>query len=365
MKKLLCLTMVLSLALSCGGDSSSGDGTTSLVSVSGTMGTAKANGEKGISAIDLTALKMYCVAFNASASSGSSDFAADGSFSLNMPANVIFGCFVVQKADSAIVATIKVKDNVNTGMSNEDSNSMSLGSSVNFGSITLTEGSSVVEVDKSIIDTAASTNTTAALSVSDIHGTAWTLTCVDSSDTDCANFVSQSPQVYLRVVSATKNAQTIYGLGVWASQSAFTTCGSVDMTSTEADDIMNSEGGSGVFSWVQNTQGPYDQATSTTSACPLRDVGDTASSDTLEYYYTLSKLVISGNSYGIVDEDAGTSGACSWYYKTAVNFSPKDATTMYGNFEIVESETETSTGACGGGTLPNTKANFIVKFTKQ
>ena len=65
MKKLLLSFTLLALFASCAkDDGGDGDGSGSTLTISGTMGTAFVGpyGEKGISAIDLTALRMYCVA---------------------------------------------------------------------------------------------------------------------------------------------------------------------------------------------------------------------------------------------------------------------------------------------------------------
>ncbi|MBT4792023.1 MAG: hypothetical protein HON90_10665 [Halobacteriovoraceae bacterium] len=362
MKKLLLTLVALSLFFSCLGGGGSGDSSSSenTINISGTMGTAAfvGNGllEKGTSALDLSALKMYCVAFNASVSSGSSDFGAGGQFDVaGIPTNTPFGCFVVAKSDSKIIATIKIKDS-NTGMSDESSSSMKLGSSVSLGSITLTEGNPVIEVPKAVIASAQSTSTSSAMAVDDFHNTAWTLTCVDTADSDCSSFVTESPQVFFRIISATKSSTTIYGIGVWASQAAFGTCGSVDMTTTEASDITTEEGGG--FTWTQNTQGAFTNASSTSDTCPLRDAG-TASTENLSDYYTLNKLVISGSTFSLNDEDSGTNGSCEYYHKTALTMNSVSATEMYGSFETAEIKSS------GCGSVTDDRASFVVKFTKQ
>jgi hypothetical protein len=241
---------------------------------------------------------------------------------------------------------------------------MSLKSSVSLGTLTLTEGNPVVTVPEDRIADAKSDTITSTISADELHNTGWSLSCVDSTDSNCSSFITESPQVYLRILKATKSGQDIYGLGVWASSSAFSTCGSVDMKASEAAGIVsdeNSEGGD--FTWVQNTTGPYTNATSTSSSCPLRE-GTTAGSDNLEYYYALDKLKVQGSAYTLIQEDEfNDGGGCTGTYRTAVTFNPSSATEMYGNFAISEDFEEASPGDCGSDT--DYASSFIVKFTKQ
>mgnify|MGYP000406842160 CR=1 FL=1 len=61
------------------------------------------------------------------------------------------------------------------------------------------EGNPVVEVPIATIQAAQST-TAATHEPSDVHGTEWTLTCVDSSDSACSDFITESPTIFLRII---------------------------------------------------------------------------------------------------------------------------------------------------------------------
>lgn len=367
MKKLGLALLATAFVVSCGSDSDDNLTSSSSVNVSGQVSTAKKDGRlnpKGVSALDLSAMRMNCVAFDSAATSGSSDFDSSGAFSVDMPADVPFGCFVIQKNDLSIVATLKIKDS-GTGMEDESSSSMSLRSSVNMGSLTLTEGSPVIEVPKSKIDSAASSKTP-SVPIDDIHQTEWALSCVDSSDSACSVFVNESPKVYMRLLKATKNSANIYGLGVWASKTAFDNCGGLDMTSTEANAIVTDEGGD--FAWSQiETTGTNGGAWNVDGTlCPLRDSGGSDELDNLKFNYTTDKLVVSGGSYTLNDEYEETYSNCYRYGKTAITFSPGSSSVMYGNFETVDVVADHNNGTCGDSDAgTNDKASFVVKFTKQ
>lgn len=367
MKQIMFVFLLCILAVSCGLSEDSSVATSQTITVSGSLGIASkklainsVDSVDAISAVDLTTLEMYCVAFNAAATSASSTFGIGGAFSVaGLPANTPFGCFVVNKTSKNIVATIKILD-TGTGMSDQSSSSMSLGSSVSMGTITLVEGSSVIEVPKATIAAAQST-AAATLSVNDIHGTSWDLSCV-GTDAACADFVADSPEVFFRILKATKSSQAIYGIGIWSSLSMFTTCGSIDMDTDGGTDIVSREGGD--FTWVQNTQGAFTNATTTNSACPLRESG-TADVDNIENYYAMDKLVVQGNMFTMNQEDEDSTTNCYFYFKTSVTFSPSSATVMYGSFETAEVVREDVASACAGHDIMDKKNSFVVKFTKK
>lgn len=362
------LMLIGSLAFSCinngGGGGGSSSSSSSTITISGSLGVAKSSSKratKGVDAVDLDSLKMFCVAFNANADSATSNFGSGGSFSVKgIPADTPFGCFVVQKSNSSIVATLKVED-TNTGMENESSSSMNLKKDVSLGSITLTEGEPTVSVPKTRIEAAQSTKTT-SVSVDDIHETEWDLTCVDNSDSNCADFVAESPKVYFRILKATKNGgKNINGIGVWASETDFNACGGFDMTATEASSIVTDEGDG--FNWTQNSEGNFID---NHSVCPKRDSGEAVSRDNIDVYYVMEKLVVSGTMFSLLQEDDYEEGNCAYYHKTAVSFSPKNTTTLYGSFETAEVAKETSSGGCdGSGGEEDSRASFVVKFSKR
>jgi hypothetical protein len=363
MKQLMCVLSMALLAVSCANGPDTGDS----ITVSGVMGTAKKNGMKNhssISMVTLSGLNFVCTAFNKAATKASSDFANDGSFSVNVPANTAFGCAIVNKTSLKVVASMKIKD-TNTGMEDKSSSSLALKQSVDVGSLTLTDGESVIEVP--IAKVAAATATVAPkMTASDVHNTAWKMTCVDAADTACTDFVDESPEIFIRIVTATKDSSPILGIGVWATQEDFTACGSIDMTTSDKNDIETDEDGSGAFTWVNNvTAATFSNATSTSSSCPLREnSGSNGTYEDIDNIYTISKLVISGNLFSLNDENVDTSGdpGCNYYHKTAVSFSPENSSVMYGNFETAEAVTDCTTPS---NDEELDTASFVVRLTKK
>ena len=371
MKQIMFVFLLCLLAVSCGSSDDSSVATAETITVSGSLGVASKklalnsiDSVDAISAVDLTALQMYCVAFNAAATSATSEFGTAGAFSVaGLPANTPFGCFVVNKTSKDIVATIKIKD-TGTGMSDQSSSSMSLGSSVSMGTITLTEGSSVIEVPKATIAAAQST-TAATLTVDQIHQTSWDMTCV-GTDPACTEFVADSSEVYFRILKATKSGQTIYGIGIWSDLAMFTTCGSIDINTARGAEIVTEEGD---FTWVQNTLGAF---TNTSTTCVLRDhspdpAPNPVTPDDIQGYYAMDKLVVQGNMFTMNQEDEASTSNCAYYFKTAVTFSPSSATVMYGSFETAEVMKDKVDGGCAtdGNAAMDEKASFVVKFTKK
>lgn len=359
---LICFIATAGLVAACSDSKSDSTAASDTITVSGSMGVSlfSVPGKVKTTALSLSTLQMYCVAFNAEATSGTSTFSSSGAFSVaGLPADTPFGCFVVKISDSSIVATIQIQG-TGSGLEDSSTSSLSLKQSVSLGTLTLTEGNPVISVPEAQIASAVSVETTPTIAVDSVHQTSWTMTCVDSTDTACASFVSGSPQVYFRIVKATKSSQTLYGLGVWSSAADFATCGSVDMTAAEASSIVTDEGGD--FAWVQSTTGNFTNATSTSDTCPLREAG-TAGVDNLQNYYAFDKLKIQGSAYTLIQQDDfDNGGGCSGTHRTAVTFKPSSATVMYGNFSISEDYVEASPGNCGSDV--DSANSFVVKFTK-
>jgi hypothetical protein len=365
MKRCIPLLLTIFLLASCGGGSDSDSSNSSSITISGAVTTASELTVSGLSAKGLaqkaiTDYDMYCVAFNEAASSDS-DSLADGEFSLELPADTPFGCFIVDPAaNNSIVATLTIEDNSQEDLAGQPvkSTSMSLGSSVSLGTLTFTEGSTEIIVSASQIAEAVSTKAS-DLDIDDIHNTSWTLSCLDSSDSACAAFVSESSEVYFRIIKATHNTEgQVYGLGVWASQEAFAACGSADVETGGMSGAV-SEG----YTFTQLTEGAFTSGVS----CPLRDGGDPAESDNLQLYYTLEKLIVSGNMFTLLEEEEETytglgGNPCTEYEKFSVSFTPSGASTLYGQFE----QTEKVSGAgCDPEDIESETSSFKVKFTKQ
>lgn len=364
MKQLMMALTIALLATSCANGPDTGES----ITVSGKMGEAKKNHLGKIESVTTAGLASYnfvCTAFNAAATKVRSGFGDDGSFSVNVPAFTPFSCAIVD-ANDAVLASIKIKD-TKTGMEDQSSSSMSLQSSVNVGSLIFDEDNPVIEIPIAKVATAQAV-TVSKFSIDQVHNTSWKLTCVDRSDTQCSDFLAENSELFLRIVKATKNGSPVYGLGVWSTQADFNSCGAIDLTNDDKDEIKSSEDESGEFTWTSIvTAATFSNATSPSSACPLRGGSykslTTMDREVIQNYKTMSKLVINGNIFSLNDEDEDDSDTdCYYYNKTAVTFSPLNSTTMMGSFETAEIVSH-KTGSCGDDEESDA-ATFVVKFTK-
>ena len=233
MKKIFALPIMAMLFVGCGAsDDSSSSSNGSSITISGQI--SESSPLTGNSLRDAKALDdytFYCVAFNAQASSCSDQLDSLGNFECILPANTAFGCFV--KNATSIVATLEF-EGTGSGFNDDSTSSVALSSNASLGTVTLDTTTGKATASKSVIADKIS-NTNSAISVDDIHNTAWTLSCVDGPDqvmnAACDAFVADSPAVFFRLLKATKNSDSssVYGLGVWASQASFNACGGFDM----------------------------------------------------------------------------------------------------------------------------------------
>lgn len=394
MYKKLLIGLALVSAVACNKSSNASDGATSNITLSGKISTVSGSSvisdalrlpisdESSVSQFAITDYKLYCITFNSSATSATAEFGSDGSFSVSLPANSAFGCFVNSKSTNLPVATV-VSAGTGSGMANSTSTSISLASSVDVGALTLDLAKGKVEIPESVI-AGAKSSVTAGITLSDIDNYEWTMTCVTTGNTEMDNACKQqimngsdsgSAPVYLRVLSGTQNGSTVYGINVWETYSAFTSCGSIDINTATKTNI-ESNG----FTFV--TSGDYAPATaasysgwSDTTNCPLRSANGqqeynsmTASAQdaqkNLKKNHCLAPMVAAGNGYSFNCDDSGSytnsGNTCTWMHRTSVTITPgSSASEMYGNF--VSSEKRSGTGC---GSTSDSSATFNIKFVR-
>ncbi|GIL17586.1 MAG: hypothetical protein BroJett040_13370 [Oligoflexia bacterium] len=320
-----------------------------------------------------TDYKLFCVTFNSSPTAATSNFATDGSFSVSLPANTPFGCFVNSATTNLPVATL-YKSGSGSGMSSTDSTSLSLSSSVDVGTLTLDLANNKVVVPASSVS-GSTASSTASLNLADIDNYEWTMSCVTTGVTEidnaCNSFISSGASVYLRVLSGTESGNTIYGINVWESNAKFTACGSIDFATATKTQIE-----SGGFAFA--TSGNYAPVTAGSfsgygaGSCDLRSAGGDSSYSSenassangyknIQSNYCLAPMVTSGTGYSFVCEDSASNacgGGGTYMHRTAVTIIPgASATEMYGNFNTSESRT----GSCG---TADSSSTFNIKFTR-
>lgn len=311
------------------------------ITLSGSLSTGSA---LALAATDYT---LYCVTFEATPKSASDQLDANGAFSLDVWSGVNFGCFV-NDASNMPVATLKIVGD-DTDLGQESSGAFALGSSLSLGDVALDLEKGVVEIAKSVVDASKAADDTQIV-LDDIHNQAYTMACSSSGnseiDAQCAQFIEESPRVFLRVLKATEDGEEVTGMGVWASEDAFTNCGSYDFGTGEIEGVSFSQGDDGDYS--------------AESACDLRDDEEDSRPDKR---YAIGKMTPSGLGYSFSDGDEyEVSQSCQEYFSVKIEFSGTSAL-MYGSFVMSETYSEGCTEQERGDR--SGVKSFVVSFTQQ
>ena len=398
MKKLFLMLAVIAL-VGCnssdsgsGGSSGTGSGSggngssdeTLTISGSIDISSSATQGFQALSAEMIETYSIYCVAFNADADSCTDELDSEGNFSCSgIPVDTPFGCFI-RNGDTP-VATFEFTDDT-SGFGDEGSTSVALNGNVNLGELTYTEGSDTIEISRSVLEDNFS-EATALLEADDLHNTTWSLECVSG---DCGEDETgedgMPPSVFFRIVKASVtyadgNSESMTGLGVWASQTAFENCGEIDITDALITGITQEEEQSQNVSNFEFTQVSSGESWTSGESCPREsdedygegetdegyvyakseDDEEEESPDDLENYWQLDKLTISGNSFTLYEhEEYEIYQDCSISSSTTITFSPTSTTEMYGNFQNTMMFSE------GCESEDNYENNsMVVKFTKQ
>jgi hypothetical protein len=367
------------LFTSCGGDSDSpASSSSSSITISGAFNLSKST-NIGINSVADNI--VFCMAFDVSnPASGTSEIDdSDGSFAVTgLPADTALGCFLRNSNNTQTLATFEFVDSEGTGYGDATSTSASITTSVSLGDLSYTEGQDI-SVDRSVL-AGKTTAASSSFNIASYHDTSWTMSCPTDGDAvrlaACECFITDGCEdeklielknkalqsesnntVYFRILEATKDSDTVYGIGIWANKTAFTECGGIDM-STETKSDIQSEG----YTFSDDVLSDTDFTTGT--SCPEYEWADEDESkeDKLENYYAMQPLNIEGDSATMLDETSydytgDSEEACSGEDNLSVTFSPISETQLSGAFSIEMSD------SCDSDM--NAEASFDVVFTKS
>ncbi len=341
------------------------------VTISGTLGVGAA-----LTAATLSDLKLFCITFEDTPRSGTSEFGDGGAFAVTLPANVNFGCFVNDKATNQTVASFVIApaaDGFGGGAT-----SMSLGASVNLGALILgTDGTVVIPHD--VVASSAST-AAVGINVDDMHNAEYDMECQDTGNADdlakCQDDImdggKKAATVFFRILKGSEGDHSVIGLGVWESRVAFKACGGFDMSTGDIQHLTNDG--------IVLNQVDVGTFVANEVACPTGHGADAevGSVKSLKANYALSELVPNGAGYSFRDGDGGgdkKEGAslddqqvpggmngdgqyCRHDHSTAIEFTGT-ADVMFGSF----TSSENVSGCNSEDSGASVKA-FSVKFTK-
>ena len=331
-------TALMSLGLvlgSCGkGD---GDSSGSTVTISGKMAVSGA-AALNLAAVSLSEIVLYCVTFSSSPVSKTSEFGADGSFSVELPVDTAFGCFINNKTTNASLGTLIVGD-ANTG-----SSTLALEGDVDLGSLTFDQETGVVVIPASVIAKVAS-KVESNFNPDDMHNKEFKLSCdanLNSTDAQnlCKEFLADDGEedaenfdVFFRIVKAADAANNPFaGLSIWASQEDFNECGGFDMPAALIDDIQQEDG----ITFSQASVGDW-------ANCALRDEEEDDGGRP-ENMFLFEKLEKHAGSFGVrqvdtydgqTDDGQGGQRPCHSVHEVGINFV-EQAGTLYGAFKVRE-----------------------------
>lgn len=260
------------MAVSCGegdgdGDAAADDGfgtANQNVSMTGTLNFTTAT------ALVADTYKLYCVTFEDTPSSSSVEVVSGEEFTIDVWTGVNFGCFLVNSTSGETLATLTVLDVGTGGLGDGDKTSMQITADIDLGPIPVENGVAAVTLPSTELEKFA--NGTPSLNPENLHEKTYNVACNNTTAVPteakekCATSFdgSDNIDVYFRLLKATDNGESIYGLGVWQSATAFsTTCGGFDFATAKFNEIE----GSGITFEDSVTYGTYPEG------CELDDDG--------------------------------------------------------------------------------------------
>jgi hypothetical protein len=341
-----------------------------LVSLSGSLGQSqgqqKVQGYNKVSALALTDYKIVCVTFTATPYLGTSLIGEDGSFSLHLPANSTFGCFVTGIASQSPVASFVIRGQ-DSGFGASSSTSIALSSNLNLGRLTLDLETGEVEIPEAVVAPVRTAPVT-ALNPETLHNTSWSLSCVMTGDpaldADCADFntrEAQSETVFFRIMKAVRNGKPIYGLGVWGTEAKFQDCGSIDLT--DADKISIQADGY-LFNADGVSTGPAFNVGNQT--CEKRDNNVDNNFENIKEYKAAGRLEKEADGYTLYAESQQlVNQGCKRREKTVVHFAGDGVTSLTGHFNNTQTYIELGNGLGDCSNQTNSvQRQLVIKFQK-
>lgn len=326
------------------------------ITLSGSLSLAGANLVADSSLSDLI---LYCTTFSSSPTAASTEFGSDGSFSLELPSGVPFGCFVNNKTSSATVGMFVFETGITSAMGGSTSASTALSGSVDLGALTLSEGG-IITVPAVKLKDAVTATSESGIDLDLVHNTEYKLECIDAGNAAqyaaCQEMISEGNSdmsVFLRILKGTESGKKLHGLGIWESKAAFDACGGFDMTKDEVSKIKLEEA-------IEFTSISDGAAFTVGTDCPLRNDSEEEASYNLKKLFAQSKLNETASGYSFYEDDEQNNGdGCYAYHSTGIDLTGT-AAEMYGSFTTVEVRKN-----CGIEEDVDTKAIFNVKFTKK
>lgn len=231
----LITASVVSLALAgCSATSDDGDASND-VTLSGVVTDPSAAAAPGIAAgvapTGIENYSLYCVTFTNPPNSGNGSFDATGNYSVTVTdaAGLPVGCFINDQ-NNAPVATLTFT------VGSDTSSAAALGGGAHTIDINFnpTTGVASATVAETALATGDDTTDDASF-ITNMAGS-WNMTCADSTDAACAQFIGSSPTVFVDIISGTDNTsgETLYAMGAWPNETAYINCGSTEGLSAAA-----------------------------------------------------------------------------------------------------------------------------------
>ena len=292
------------------------------ISDSSSSAMGKLNQQK-VSASSLSEYEIYCVTFQDQPYAARSPLGQDGHFSLQMPVDVAFGCFINHIESQVPVATIAISgegenfgDNASTALRFEGS--------ADFGTLALDLDRAQVLIPRENVENVLPQNPSSGIDLAQVHNQSYTMRCLPTGnqhlDQACdANIASDDGDndIFFRIMSATRGSEAINGIGVWESEQAFSDCGSIDLMDSTVADLATDE--SINFTADGVVSGP---SFSSGAQCPLRDLSQPVSHENLDLYYAAGELVRDGEGYTLYARDSRMANpGCIIENTTVVHFN--------------------------------------------
>ncbi len=198
--------------------------------------------------------KLYCVTFENSPSAATGTADSSGQFSLSIKSYTPFGCFVLDASNQHVADLLFAGIGTTSGTY---SGSIMLTGNANVGTITVDPSTGMAVVNVGGVGGVSGNNITGT--AFDPTG-AWNFSCTSNVSDPIYNTCPQDVPlaVYLHRISGifSSDNQRHYGMGVWMSQTTYTTCGSVEgISPTPGSTTAQGPGGQTVI--LDSPDGPF------------------------------------------------------------------------------------------------------------
>ncbi len=190
--------------------------------------------------------KVVCATLETTSTAAEGTLGADGKFSVTVPADKPFSCYldsIDATADAA--ALIKVEDSTLTALSGDTipTSSIALKSNAVLADTLTPDSTNTIKIPVAKV-TASLSSSLATIAAADLHDKYFRVTCIDTGnakdlkrcrqkftcDWSVTNGQPKTYAVnYMRVFNETESSNTVQLLGIWKGATSFSKCGSIDM----------------------------------------------------------------------------------------------------------------------------------------